>query len=54
MLRAGLAVSQQLTIYISCAHPIEEAARYLIKGLTDLALEDGIGLEVRARMGEVH
>lgn len=43
-----------VTIHISCAHPIEEAARDLIERLTDEALEDGIGLEVRTHMGEVH
>ena len=50
----GRPLGVPVTIYISCAHPIAEAARDVIERLTGVALEDGIGLEVRTRMGEMH
>lgn len=50
----GRSLGVPVTIYISCAHPIAEPAQELIERLTDSALEDGIGLEVRTHLGELH
>jgi uncharacterized protein DUF6572 len=52
--RYGRSLGVPVTIYVSCTHPIAEAARAVIEKLTDSALEDGISLEVQAHMGEVH
>jgi len=50
----GCSLGVPVTIYVSCAHPIAEAARDLIERLKELALQDGVGLEMRTHMGEVH
>ena len=43
-----------VTIYISCAHPIAGVAMALIEKLRLAAAEDGIALELRKHMGDLH
>lgn len=50
----GRALGDPVTIYLSCAHPIADPAREVIRRLREEAREKGIGLEVRTHMGEVH
>jgi hypothetical protein len=49
----GRALGAPVTIYVSCAYPIADSARDLIRKLREEALQKGIELEVRAHMGEV-
>lgn len=50
----GRTPGTQVTIYVSCAHPITDAARDVIRKMREEALGAGVMLEVRTHMGEVH
>lgn len=46
----GCSEGAPVTIHISCAHPVAEAAHELIRKLREMAAEYGIGLELRSDM----
>jgi hypothetical protein len=50
----GCTAGTPVTISVSCAHPIADPARDVIRKLREEARGKGIGLEVRTYMGEVH
>jgi uncharacterized protein DUF6572 len=52
--RYGLARGAAVSIYVSCPYPIAGPATEVIEKLKGAAAKQGIALEVRKYMGEVH
>ena len=50
----GRSLGVSVTIYVSCAHPIAAAARALIEKMQAAATKEGIVIQLRTHMGDLH
>jgi hypothetical protein len=50
----GCSAGAPVTIHISCAHPVADAARDLLRRLREEAVKNGIGFDMRSNLSDVH